>query len=177
MTRRTQQRRGGPADPQRSFFDDPPCAQDPRAQDPRAQAEQAKKPPARPVRPAADAPTASPLAEAAVAGADPLLVAFARFHQANRHVYSLFLGECRTEVELQQAANRDRVANGERALPVRLSARKTFEKLRASPGVKTTGSDGFKINDHHIPLYARLAIHDFPEVFAGRFETRKRKAK
>lgn len=85
--------------------------------------------------------------------------AFERFHAENPHIYDLF---CRFADELIQRGRQH------------YSARLICSRIVWHIDTTTTG-DGFKINDHHSPFYARLWLEEHPE-HEGFFRTRGRSA-
>lgn len=87
---------------------------------------------------------------------DPRVQAFLDFHARNPHIYQLF---CR--FALQAAARRSR-----------FSARTVLHRIRWYTSVETDDPQGFKVNDHWSPFYARLFEQDHPE-HAGFFEKRR----
>ncbi|MBM66092.1 MAG: hypothetical protein CMH55_07655 [Myxococcales bacterium] len=86
-----------------------------------------------------------------------LLREFWAFHRANPQVYRLF---CRFTREAIEAGRRH------------FGARMIYERIRWYTMIETRSADGFKLNDHHHPYYARLFMRDHPE-YAGFFRTRK----
>lgn len=85
-----------------------------------------------------------------------VLERFKDFHRDNPHVYERF----REHARQMRAAGWGRY-----------SARTIFEVMRWNENLRTRG-DAFKVNDDHIPIYARLLIYHHPE-FADFFELRK----
>tara|TARA_R110002110_G_scaffold112168_6_gene278974 strand:+ start:1910 stop:2194 length:285 start_codon:yes stop_codon:yes gene_type:complete len=78
------------------------------------------------------------------------------FHRENPHVYKLF------SKYAFEAINRGRE---------HYSARTIIELIRWHTDIETNDKD-FKINDHTVPYYARLFMHENPE-HKGFFELRK----
>ena len=72
---------------------------------------------------------------------------FERFHVKNPHVYQLF------KRYALEASIRER----------RFSARTIIHRMRWFTQVETDDPDGFKINDHWSPYYARMFVEDFPQ--------------
>lgn len=92
------------------------------------------------------------------ANVDPrILLRFTNFHTANPLVFSLFL---QYALELIDAG---RSQYGSRSL---------IERVRWEVNL-LTNSDAFKINNDFSPLYARLAMHHFPDVFDDFFRCRR----
>ena len=73
---------------------------------------------------------------------------FARFHEANPHVYRA----------LETVALRE-LAEGARWIGIG----QLCEQLRADPAIATAG-DAFKINNSFRALYARLLLHRYPRL-------------
>lgn len=84
---------------------------------------------------------------------------FMAFHRANPEVYRLFVKYARQALE---AGYRH------------YSARQIMERVRWQAEIKTKG-DSFKINNNHIPYYAKMLMESLPE-FKGFFQTRQRRA-
>ena len=79
------------------------------------------------------------------------------FFIVNPRIWDLFVKYAR---EARQT-NRDR-----------FSARVIAERIRWYCTVETVSKDGFKLNDHHTPYYARLLMLAFPAEFKGFFKTK-----
>lgn len=73
---------------------------------------------------------------------------FQRFHIENPNIYALFQKE---------------VFRAIKAGRTRISARTVMEFIRWSIYVETTDEAGYKINNNHIPFYARMFMKDHPE--------------
>ncbi len=73
---------------------------------------------------------------------------FQRFHIENPNIYALFQKE---------------VFRAIKAGRTRISARTVMEFIRWGIYVETTDEAGYKINNNHIPFYARMFINDHPE--------------
>ena len=84
--------------------------------------------------------------------------AFAVFHKANPDVYVLFK---RFTFEVIKADSK-------------VGARLIGERIRWENIVHTRRTDIYKLNNNHLPYYARLFMEDFPG-HAGFFETRKKR--
>ena len=69
------------------------------------------------------------------------------FHQANLHIYVGFKAHTR---QIQQAGLRQ------------YSSRTIVSVMRFQHDLRTRSTDGFKLNDHHSPGYARLYIREHP---------------
>lgn len=82
--------------------------------------------------------------------------AFERFHAENPHIYRLF---CHFADEL--------LRRGREHYSARLICSRIVWHIDT-----TTVGDGFKINDHHSPFYARLWLEEHPE-HEGFFRTRE----
>ena len=80
---------------------------------------------------------------------DPLDEAFERFHKRNPHVYEQFVRLAR---ELKRAGHHT------------AGARLIGERIRWDRMMATTSEDDYKINDHHWPRYARLAMEREPDL-------------
>lgn len=78
------------------------------------------------------------------------------FHDANPHVYRALCRKCR-----------EARARGVKRLGINM----LIESLRWDYTLHT-GGDDFKINNNNAPYYARLIMHNEPDL-AGIFETRK----
>ena len=81
--------------------------------------------------------------------------AFVEFHQGNPHVYQMF------KRFAKQAKSAGRPRFGAHAIG---------ERIRWYTQIETSDTE-FKLNDHHLPYYARLLMLREPE-FNGFFETR-----
>lgn len=81
---------------------------------------------------------------------------WAKFHADNPAVWDLFVRFAR-----------EAAASGRR----RFGARIVGERIRWYTSVETTGSR-YKLNDHHLPYYARLAMLMYPAEMEGLFEIR-----
>lgn len=77
------------------------------------------------------------------------------FHQANPHVWQLFI----------------RYAKAAAARVPHWGCRAVFHRIRWYTHIETESADRFKINNNHSPYYARLFEQEFPE-HAGFFTTR-----
>lgn len=75
---------------------------------------------------------------------------FAGFHRENPHVYR------RLEARALDL--------WERRHPPRIGIRMLWEVMRYDITLETTGSLGFKLNDHCCPLYARLLVFRHPQL-------------
>lgn len=86
---------------------------------------------------------------------------FARFHEANPHVYDAICA-------CVALAWRHGVRKG--------SMRNIYEKLRWDHYIATKGEEQWVLNDHYVPMYARKVMDEHPE-WEGFFELRKLRAK
>lgn len=82
---------------------------------------------------------------------------FARFHTENPYVYDLFK---RFAFEAIKAGR------------TRLAARLIGERIRWECSVVVSSADEFKLNNNHLPYYARLFAEDHPE-YSSFFEFRE----
>lgn len=82
---------------------------------------------------------------------------WAEFHRANPQVFDLFR---------RFALEARREHRGQ------FGARLIGERIRWYTQVETQSADGFKLNDHYWPYYARLLMAIHPEEFAKFFELR-----
>jgi hypothetical protein len=87
------------------------------------------------------------------------LDSFFAFHRDNPEVYRLF---CQYTFQLINAGYQ------------KGSAREIVERVRWHSKIETRGSQ-FKINNNHIPAYAKMFMESYPE-HEGFFETRSRNA-
>lgn len=87
---------------------------------------------------------------------DPIDQEFIAFHHRNPHVYRALVGLAR---EWVRAGNR------------RCSINMLFEVLRFDHGLRTSSSDGLKLNNSFRSRYARLIAANEPDL-AEAFETR-----
>lgn len=87
--------------------------------------------------------------------ANPMEAAFWKFHRENPHVYTLF-----------DRFTRRAIAAGR----TRLASKLICERIRWETAVETRGEE-FKINNNHMPYYARLWMRNNPR-YAGFFGTR-----
>ncbi len=85
------------------------------------------------------------------------LAEWREFHRANRGVFTLF-----------ERFAREALAAGKDSY----SARAIGERIRWEVEIVIKSTDGFKINDHHWPYYARLLMLLNPVEFKEFFETR-----
>lgn len=90
----------------------------------------------------------------------PLERAFEDYHRANPQVYELFK-QFTFEV----------IRSGRR----HFSADAVLHRIRWEAAVKTTDSEGFKINNNYAAFYARKFMKDFPQ-YEGFFRTRRRRS-
>ena len=81
---------------------------------------------------------------------------FFKFHESNPFVYQIF---CKRTIQMIQAGRRH------------YSARAIIEVVRWDIDVQTSAEE-FKINNNHIPFYARMFMTAYPE-HDGFFRTRK----
>ena len=86
----------------------------------------------------------------------PRFAAFVQFHRANPRIYGLFI-----RFALEGAVSGRK----------RFGARMVGERIRWYCNVETRSKDEFKVNDHHWPYYARMAMLDEPSL-EGIFERR-----
>jgi len=86
----------------------------------------------------------------------PRFAAFVQYHRDNPVIYQRFV---QYAMEAHRAGRRG------------FGARMVGERIRWYLNVETRSVDGFKINDHHWPYYARLAMLEHTEL-DGLFETR-----
>lgn len=84
-----------------------------------------------------------------------LELAAIEFHQANPHVWALFI----------------RYAKAAAAAVPHWGCRAVFHRIRWYTHIETKSADRFKINNNHSPYYARLFEQEFPE-HQGFFTTR-----
>lgn len=111
-------------------------------------------------RPNDDADLFSPaMPEFLVSPATKIEHHFARFHRKNPQVYQMLE---RRALDLWHARR-----------PKRIGIRMLWEVMRYDAKLTTEGGEGFKLNDHCCPLYARLLIHHHPE-WSGVIELRER---
>lgn len=82
---------------------------------------------------------------------------FEEFHRLNPKVWDYF---CEFTLTLIEAGWK------------RLGSRFILERVRWEICIATKATDGFKINDHYTPFYARKFMKDFPQ-HDGIFETRR----
>ena len=87
---------------------------------------------------------------------------FWKFHGANPWVYR----------ELVRLARELTAAQRRRCRTPKIGIRLLVERLRWDWEINTTSFDGFKINDHVCPYYARLIMASEPDL-ANVFETRR----
>tara|TARA_R110000744_G_scaffold136983_2_gene247317 strand:- start:606 stop:1001 length:396 start_codon:yes stop_codon:yes gene_type:complete len=78
-----------------------------------------------------------------------LLTDFIAYHNRNPDIYRLFI-KYAGEVSGAGRSN--------------YSARIIIERIRWHMAVETKSIDEFKINDHHVPFYARMFMYDHPEM-------------
>lgn len=83
--------------------------------------------------------------------------AWSEFHKNNPHVWKLFL---KFAAQAKEAGRE------------RFGARMILERLRWYTSVETVSADRFKINDHHVPYYSRLAMLLYPDEYGELFERR-----
>ena len=88
---------------------------------------------------------------------DRLQQDFWEFHQANPQVFEEFVGLARA---MKRTGRRH------------YSADSIMHKIRFETDLKTTGGDGFKVNNNHVAYYSRLAMDRYPEL-RGFFHIRK----
>lgn len=82
---------------------------------------------------------------------------FLRYHEANPHIYELFLAFAR------QARRSGRNRFGGRMIE---------ERIRWYTMVERRDMEGYKISSRWTPFYVRLIEHEYPEEFAGFFSKR-----
>jgi len=82
---------------------------------------------------------------------------FAKFHEANPHVYQLF---AKFAAEVRSRGHK------------RYSADAILHRIRWHCNVETESRDGFKISDHYSAYYSRLLAATDP-TFKDFFETRR----
>jgi hypothetical protein len=86
---------------------------------------------------------------------------FAEFDRAHPEVYRLFVERARA---IRAAGWR------------RYSTKTLMETARYHADLQCRDRRGFKLNNDFTALYARKLMEEFPEEFAGFFETRERRA-
>ena len=93
-----------------------------------------------------------------VKGSSKLERAFWKFHEANPHVYGVLVKLAREWI----------AARGKRKLGMVM----LFQRARWEIDLHSHDEHGFKINNNHVPFYARLIMEQEPDL-AGVFNLRQ----
>lgn len=83
--------------------------------------------------------------------------AWSAFHRDNPQVFEMFLRFARQA----KAAGRER-----------FGARLIWERLRWHSSIELRSDDPWRLNDHHVGYYSRLAMLLYPDELGGVFERR-----